>query len=91
MGKTEDIIGAVNGFLTVVAIAESNNGHRNLLCRCTCGREVIRAIQVFKKIDKNPKSCGCKRQKRIKQNIEEKRKPPNISSSLANQFLMIGW
>lgn len=60
----ENLIGMVFGRLTVIAeapdrVSESGRREKMVLCRCSCGNEVVKRIRVLKSGD--TRSCGCLR------------------------------
>lgn len=57
--KPTDYTGRVFGRLTVVRDAESRNGRRYVVCRCTCGNECTVSLDALRVGD--TLSCGCLR------------------------------
>ena len=51
------MIGKRFGKLLVIAYAKKNNGHHMWLCRCDCGKEVIKRGSNL--TSGHTKSCGC--------------------------------
>lgn len=64
MDLDKKMIGKQFGWLTVIKRADSANGRKRYLCRCKCGKEVIK----FGKYLRNgaTTSCGCVRSKKFR-------------------------
>ena len=63
---SDDLVGMQFGFLTVVERTKTERGALAWVCRCACGKTVIRETGL---LDKSPNaSCGCKQNV----NLEEK-------------------
>ena len=61
--RTGDLTGRTFSLLTVIAPAENRYGHRCWLCRCECGADYI--VRARDLLQKNTRSCGCNRRKRL--------------------------
>lgn len=61
MGVPKDYTGKKFGMLTPIKrLGKSDNGYYNWLCRCDCGNQVERTVDVF---TRGKSSCGCKQKK----------------------------
>jgi hypothetical protein len=73
MPKAVDLTGQTFWRLTVLRLADEQRGHdRRWLCRCSCGKEAVRARGELKRGE--ARSCGCLRVETTKARGEANRK-----------------
>lgn len=59
----KEMIGKEFGWLTVIGFAESKNRRKRYLCRCRCGKEVVKIGKYLR--NGETASCGCIRSKKF--------------------------
>lgn len=64
MDLDKKMIGKQFGWLTVIERADSANGRKRYLCRCKCGKEVIKIGKYLR--NGATTSCGCVRSKKFR-------------------------
>ena len=78
MGVPKDYTGKKYGMLTPIRrLEKSKNGYYIWLCKCDCGNEVERTVDVF---TRGLSSCGCKQNKNII-NMNKKNTTHNMSKT----------
>ena len=68
---SDDLVGMRFGYLTVIERTQSERGALAWVCRCACGKTVIRETGL---LDKSPNaSCGCKQNVSLREDITGKK------------------